>query len=201
MPPRVLAAVVAAAVVLIAGVTYGAVALTSHGGNLAASGRTHNNARLTAPGSSAPSSPGPNPSSSLDSCLLGTWKQTLEQIPDTINGDPVAMSGGYGMIEIFSPDGAATVEYGGGTTYTATVNGNLWSQVVTGTATYDYTIQDGMLLSSDVNAHGTNNLYENGSYNNGGPLSLNTEPARFTCSGDSLQIFSPNGDSEDLTRQ
>ena len=206
LSPRALAACVAAAVVLIGAAAYGAVALTSHGGrNPAASGivngQTRNVARPTAgPSSRASGSPAPSPSSTLDSCLVGTWKQALEQIPDTINGNPVDLSGGYGMIESFASDGIATVQYSG-TTYTVKVNGNLWSEVITGSATYDYTTQDGMLLSSDVNTHGTQDLYENGSYNNGGPLSLNTQPARYTCSGNSLQLFSPNGDSEDLTRE
>lgn len=201
---RALAACAAAAVVVIAGVAYGAVALTSHGGgnsgtNGTVNSKTHNLVRPTdAPTQSIPA---PSPSSTLDSCLFGTWKQTLEQFPNTINGNPVTMSGGYGMTWSFSPNGAATVQYGSGTTWTATVNGNRWSQVDIGSATFDYTTQDGMLLYSDVNAHGTQTLYNNGSYNNGGPLTLNTEPDRYTCSGNSLEVFAPNGDTEILTRE
>jgi hypothetical protein len=196
--PRMLAALMAATAVLSAGLTYGAVALTGHGGgkpqaNGGTSGKTHNVSR--------PSSPAATASSGLDSCLFGTWRQTLEQIPDTINGDPITLSGGYGMIETFSPSGVATMQYGGGITYTATLNGNVWSEVINGSATYDYTTQDGMLLSSNVIANGTQALDENGSYDNGGPLTLNTEPARYTCSGNTLKIFSPNGDNENLTRE
>jgi len=43
-------------------------------------------------------------------------------------------------------------------------------------------------------------LYEPFSYNNGGPLSPNTQPARYTCSGNSLRLYSPNGTSSVLTR-
>jgi hypothetical protein len=182
------------------------VTLAGHGGsnpahNGAVSGKAHLAGPKARPSSSALASPTPSPSSTLDSCLFGTWRQTLEQIPDTINGNPVTLSGGFGVIQTFSPSGVNTIQYGNGATYTVHVNGNLWSEVVTGSATANYTIQDGMLLISDVIAHGTQALYENGSYNNGGPLTLNTEPDRYTCSGNSLQFFEPSGGSVVLTRE
>jgi protein kinase-like protein len=204
---RALAACVAAVVVLISAAAYGAVALTSHAGRTPAAngtvnGRARNVARPTGgPSSPAPGSPTPSPTSTLDSCLFGTWKQTLEQIPDTINGNPVTLSGGSGVIQTFLRDGVSTVEYGKGGTYTVRVNGNLWSEVVTGSGTENYATQDGMLLVTDVIAHGTQALYENGSYNNGGPLTLSTQPERYTCSAASLVEFELNGGSVDLTRQ
>jgi hypothetical protein len=73
-------------------------------------------------------------------------------------------------------------------------------QVDTGRATEYYQTPDGTLLTSDVTAHGTQTLYENGSYSNGGPLTLNTDPDRYTCSGSSPQISAPDGASVDLTR-
>lgn len=169
-----LAACVTAAVLLIAAAAFGAGTLTGRSfGNSAASGPHPQTRNVASPSAAARSrahgSPKPSPSSALDWCLFGTWKQTLEQI------------------------GASTIQYGSGATYTARVNGNLWSEVVTGSGTYNYTTQNGMMLFSDVITHGTQALYENGSYNNGGPLTLSTQPERYTCSASSLVVFEPNG--------
>jgi serine/threonine kinase PknH len=201
MSPWAVAASAAAAAVLVGLAGYGVVALVSNRGhtsnNHVAGG--HGPSRSPSPTAAASKKPSPSPSSTLDQCLIGTWRQTLEQFPDTLDGVPVTFSGGAGVIQVFSPAGVNTLQYSNAT-YTAQENGNTWSQVDNGTATVNYTTQDGMLLSSDLVQSGTWTLYENGSYSNGGPLSENIAPDRYTCSGNSLQLFAPNGDSIDLTR-
>jgi hypothetical protein len=200
------AASVAATAVLVGLAGYGVVALVSnrgHTSNNHVAGGGHGPSRRPSP-TAAPSkkpspSPTPSPSSTLDQCLIGTWRQTLEQFPDTLDGVPVTFSGGAGVIQVFSPAGVNTLQYSNAT-YTAQENGNTWSQVDNGTATVNYTTQDGMLLSSDLVQSGTWTLYEDGSYSNSGPLTENIAPDRYTCSGNSLQLFAPNGDSIDLTR-
>ncbi len=196
-------AAIAAAVVLVGLAAYGVVALTNRG---------HTSHNITDPGQHGPShrprptpkasasaSPKPSPSSTLDQCLIGTWRQTLEQLPDTLDGIPVTLSGGSGVIQVFTAAGVNTLQYSNAT-YTAQENGNSWTQVENGTATVNYTTQDGMLLSSDLVQSGTWTLYENGAFSNSGPLAENIEPDRYVCSGNSLQLFATNGDSIDLTR-
>jgi serine/threonine kinase PknH len=192
-----LIAVSAVAAVLVGLAAYGVVALASDRGNNShnhlASGPSHR------PKPTPSASPKPSPSSTLDQCLFGTWRQTLEQFPDTLDNVPLTFSGGSGVTQIFTSAGVNTIQYSNAT-YTAQGNGNTWTQVENGTATVNYVTQDGMLLSSDLVQSGTWTLYENGSYNNSGPISENIEPDRYVCSGNSLSLYAPNGDSIDLTR-
>jgi len=192
-----LIAVIAVAAVLVGLAAYGVVGLagdrSNNSHNHLATGPSHR------PRPTPSASPKPSPSSTLDQCLFGTWRQTLEQFPDTLDNVPVTFSGGAGVTQIFSAAGVNTLQYSNAT-YTAHENGNTWTQVDNGTATVNYATQDGMLLSSDLVQSGTWTLYENGSYSNSGPLSENIEPDRYLCSGNSLSLYAPNGDSIDLTR-
>lgn len=61
--------------------------------------------------------------------------------------------------------------------------------------------QDGQLLVSHVVTDGTYELFENSSFHSSGALNLNAEPDRYTCSGNTLQLFAPNGSSVVLARQ
>ena len=190
-------AVSAVAAVLVGLAAYGVVALAGNRGN-----SSHNHLATSPshrPRPTPSASPKPSRSSTLDQCLFGTWRQTLEQFPDTLDNVPVTFSGGAGVTQIFSAAGVNTLQYSNAT-YTAHENGNTWTQVDNGTATVNYATQDGMLLSSDLVQSGTWTLYENGSYSNSGPLSENIEPDRYLCSGKSLSLYAPNGDSIDLTR-
>jgi hypothetical protein len=186
-----------AVAVLVGLAAYGVMALVSNGrtNHISLPRPSHS----TSPTAAASKGPTPSPSPTLDSCLFGTWKQTLEQFPGTINGNTVTYSGGSGVIQTFTSAGVNTLTYNNAT-YTAQEGGNTWTEVENGTATVDYTTQDGMLLSSDLVQSGSWTVYEDGSVNNSGPLSENIEPDSYTCSGNSLRLFATNGDSIDLTR-
>ena len=145
-------------------------------------------------------SPSPSPSSTLDPCLFGTWIGTADDVPGTIDNQPVMYTSHGGPTQIFRPDGINVLEFGPSSTDTVRFNGNTWTEVYNGRATAHYETVDGELLVSDVSAHGTQTLLENGSYNNGGPLTLNTQPDRYTCSGNTLTLFVPDGGSEVLKR-
>jgi hypothetical protein len=203
-PRTMVVAAAAAAALLVALVGYGAVVLATgggHGQHPAASG-SPGPGRGARPASSpkALASPSPSPSSTLDPCLFGTWKVVTEDIPDTINGDPVMLVGGIGAVTIFRADGTTEDDYGNGTAWTGHLNGNTWTEVATGRDSGRYQVQNGTLLWSNVSAHGTLALYENGSYNNGAPLSPSTEPDRYICSGNSLHSYAANGASSVFTR-
>ena len=87
-----------------------------------------------------------------------------------INGAQVDATSSSAQKEIDLPDGTMEQPDGTSTTYTAVVNGNTWTNVVTGSATMHYEDSDGMVLISDISAHGTSTLRENGAYNNSTPL-------------------------------
>jgi hypothetical protein len=57
-----------------------------------------------------------------------------------------------------------------------------------------------VLLSSDVSGNGTQTVLENGAYNTSAPLTLNTQPDRYTCSGNSLKLYAPTGGSVVMVR-
>jgi serine/threonine protein kinase len=205
LPRTTVIAGVAAAVLLVGLASYGGLALASRGNSdspsRGASGvarqahGTHHNTSLNAAARTQPS-----PSSAPFTCLLGTWRQNVEDVPSTVNGDNVLYAGGAGAKQTFRPDGINIIDYGDGTDYSVKVNGVTWTQIVKGSATMHYETQDGTLLTSNVSAHGSETILEAGAYNSGGPLTLNTQPDRYTCTGNSLHIFAPNGGSVELTR-
>jgi hypothetical protein len=203
-PSRMMVIAAGAAAVLVAVlVGYGLLALASSGAGptgsrSAAAGSSLRHARGTSLNAAANASP--SPSSTLDSCLFGTWKETVEDNPATINGNPVMYVGGPGVTQTFRPDGINIIDYGNGAHYTVNVNGETWTQITKGSASVHYETRDGVLLSSDASAHGTNTVLENGAYNTGSPLTLNTQPDRYTCSGNSLTLYAPNGGSIVMVR-
>jgi len=144
-------------------------------------------------------SPSPSPTT-VAQCLIGTWTDTGgDSIPNTLNNDPVTYTGGAGGIQVFEPGGINILEYSH-TTDTTHLDGNTWTEVYNGRATVHYVLQNGVLLSSDLSASGTMELLENGSYNNGGPLTLNLDPDNVTCSGNTLRLYATNGASFSYTR-
>jgi Protein kinase domain len=194
---------VAAAVLLAALASYGVLALaspgSSHRPSHAAGARqargTHHATSLNA---AARAQAGL--SSALDPCLFGTWTQIVEDVPSTVNGDNVMYVGGAGAKQIFRSDGNNIADYGNGTDYSVNVNGVTWTEITKGSATMHYETQDGTLLFSNVSAHGSQTILDDGAYNNRGPLTLNTQPERYTCTSNALHIFVPNGGSIELAR-
>jgi hypothetical protein len=195
---------VAAAALVAALAGYGLAALAGGGDSSkhpsAGGSSRHARGSHAVTGLKASAGPSPSPSSTLDPCLFGTWIGTADDVPATINSQPVMYTSHGGPTQIFRPDGINVLEFGPAATETVQVNGNTWTEVYHGRATARYETVNGELLVSDVSAQGTQTLLENGSYSNGGPLTLNTQPDRYTCSGNTLQLFVPDGGSEVLTR-
>jgi hypothetical protein len=193
----------AAVLILIGLAGYGVLNLATSGGHKGA----HPGAGRSAAGLSratgherknAPASPSPTPTTVAE-CLVGTWTETSEDDPSTFNGDPVVWSGGPGVTQIFEPDGTNIFEFHDAR-FTLHLNGNTWTDVDNGRASVHYTVQNGMLLSSDLSASGTVDLLENGALNKSGPLTLDMDPDNVTCSGNTLQLYATDGSSSILTR-
>ena len=200
LPRGALAGAAVAAVLLAALAGYGVFALTRPDGRPSAADRAGLAPHAGHHGRKKPAtSPSPSPTT-VAQCLIGTWTDTGgDSMPNTVNNNPVIYTGGAGGIQIFEPDGINILEYNH-TTDTTHLDGNTWTEVYNGRATVHYILQNGVLLSSNVSASGTMELLENGSYNNGGPLTLNTEPDNITCSGNTLRLYATNGASFSYTR-
>ena len=150
-------------------------------------------AHAAAAATTAAPTPSPSATSGLDPCLVGTWQGVSEEVTNTINNNPVQFSG-TGPNETYRADGTALADYGSsGTDFTANADGDSWVETVKGTATAQYETRDGTLFDSDIRPIGTWTLYENGAYNNGGPLSLETAPEPYTCTQSTLKFYPPNG--------
>jgi hypothetical protein len=190
--PAVIAGM-AAAVLVAALVSYTALASGRLGNqaqrNAGAARRPNAKTRLNATVSASPS-----PASTLDPCLFGTWIGVSESSPGTVNNQQVVYRG-RGGTQIFRPDGINVLEFGPAATETTRLQGNTWTDVFRGRATVRYETVHGQIVSYDVSVHGTSTVLENGYVNNRVPLTLNTQPDLYTCSGSTLKLFVPNGQS------
>jgi hypothetical protein len=137
----------------------------------------------------------------LDSCVVGTWKGVHQVVTNHVGLEPAEFTGPGPVSFILGPDGTGTVSFGAsGETLTATVNGNDWTEVVTGSGTFTYQTSHGSLLFSDVHGTGTQTLYEDGIKNVSAPLTALTTD-QYTCTGNTLRTFAATGTgSAEFTR-
>jgi hypothetical protein len=149
-------------------------------------------------GKSPSASPSPTLAADLDPCLIGTWKSVNANVINQINGQPTEFIG-QGPTATYRANGTGKTDYGKRTVFRATVNGNKWTYIITGYIAWHWRIRGGEERDSHPREHGTLALFDNGVYNNGGPLRLGSGPGRYTCSGNTLQYFSNIG-SETLIR-
>ncbi|HEY6493744.1 MAG TPA: hypothetical protein VIZ43_10745, partial [Trebonia sp.] len=131
----------------------------------------------------------------VDSCLVGTWKDAGDTLDNTIDGQPGRFTGAGGGMEV-SANGSVTEQFGP-ETLTATINGNVWTEVLGGSATMHATTQGGDITFHDVAASpsAAYTLYENGVYDSSGPMSVSTTPTRYTCSASTLRLDWSDGTS------
>jgi hypothetical protein len=131
----------------------------------------------------------------VDSCLVGNWKDAGDVLDNTIDGQTGQFTGTGGGMEV-TADGSGTEQFGP-ETLTATIAGNVWTEVLGGSATMHVTTRDGDMVFSDVAASpdASYKLYENGIYNNSGPMSVSTTPTRYTCSSSTLRLYWSDGSS------
>ena len=86
----------------------------------------------------APSA-GAKKSYAVDSCLVGTWKDAGDVLDNTIEGQPSQFTGKGGNLAV-NTDGRITQQFGP-ETLTATIDGNVWTEVLRGSATMRATTQ------------------------------------------------------------
>jgi hypothetical protein len=168
--------------------------LGNHGGSAPAA--KHGLAAAPARHTTAPRSASPSPSTTLDSCLIGSWKATSDNLINKIYGESVEFTG-KGATLVVRADGSSVTDWTG-MVLSANVNGNSWTDVFKGSASVHLETADGFILQSDVTpSKGAEwTLKENGAYSNSGPLSAEPGPERYTCAGNSLREFADNGSDE-----
>jgi hypothetical protein len=158
----------------------------SHGRSTgtASTGRTQKGAAGTSP-SQTPA---------VDPCLVGTWIVTLQQVTNFINTEPIQFAGDNGLTVVVRADGQVTESWSNAE-LTAEVGGNDWEEIINGTASYDLKTEGTQMIFSNQSVSGSYKLLENGSYNNGGQLTLEQGNATYSCSAGSIRESTPNGES------
>ena len=185
----------------------GVLALGGHGGNSrapqtpATAARSLAAARTTGPvtpSTSARTTPSASVKTSyaVDSCVVGNWKDAGDVLDNTQNDGQTAQFTGQGGGMQIGADGHVKQEFGP-ETLTATINGNVWTEVLTGSATMHATTSHGEMVFSDIAASpdAGYKLYENGIYQNAGPMSVSTSPTRYTCSSSTFRLYWSDGTS------
>jgi serine/threonine kinase PknH len=187
-----LAAGVAAAVVLAAAIGY-AVTVLHHGSasHSPTAGPSASPAASHGPSTAASATP-PASAAVVDPCLVGTWNVTLQQVINTINGEPAQFSGDNGWTVTVQASGAASENWTN-SVMTAEVNGNDWEEIINGTASYDIKTEGTQVIFGNQSASGTEELLENGVYNNSTALSLEPGTATYSCSGNTFRETQPDG--------
>jgi hypothetical protein len=179
----------------------GVLALGGHGGHSLAPGTpasaTHSPAATPTPtaATAVAPAPGAKTSDAVDSCLVGNWKDAGDVLNNTIEGQPGQFTGAGGGLEVMA-DGDVTQQFGP-ETLTGTIDGNVWTEVLAGSATMRAATSKGDLTFSDIAASpdASYKLYENGVYNSTGPMSVSTAPNRYTCSASTLRLYWSDGTS------
>ncbi|MDP9794689.1 actin-like ATPase involved in cell morphogenesis [Catenuloplanes nepalensis] len=133
-------------------------------------------------------SPAPSVSPGLDPCVVGVWKQQKYVIENTIDGEPTDFTGYDTGTDTYRADGTYEVVYSG-SPFKATVRGDNWEHIVTGSITGRYTTTGGELTATDATASGTSKLLLNGKLDNSRNLTTSDDPSSYECDDDTLVIY------------
>jgi eukaryotic-like serine/threonine-protein kinase len=139
-----------------------------------------------------PVKPSPTPSPTLDACVVGTWQEVTDHTTLKVNGTPVVFTS-HGVIQDFEADGTEVADYGNGIIYTGTLNGNLLTLIVKGSASEHYQTTKGELLSSHIVSHLTGSLYTNLTFNETVRFTLDSAAELYSCSGNTLTESTTDG--------
>jgi hypothetical protein len=121
----------------------------------------------------------------IDKCVVGTWRVTSAKERVDMDGTLTEFTARGGTVELKS-DGTGRTDYGSGVTYTGKVSGQSVAITFTGSATYSFKTSDGSFTFSNPSANGTATVKVNGTTTTTIPLDMDTKPAKYECSGNSL---------------
>ena len=116
-------------------------------------------------------------------------------LTNTIQGQTTQFTGKGGGLQI-APNGGVTQQFGP-ETLTGTIDGDVWTEVLGGTAAMHAKTGGGKITFSniDVSADAGYKLYKNGVYDSAGPTSVSTTPTRYTCTPTTLRLIWSDGSS------
>jgi hypothetical protein len=126
----------------------------------------------------------------VDECVIGTWRMSHyeEDVPVTGYGN-VKFTGEGAEVRL-RVDGTGVTDYKDGTTFNATVDGVVYKLVVSGTVSFGYRTSNGTFSFSGVTASGQETLTRTDTGQQvTQDLTGSSDPANYTCSGDSLTEF------------
>jgi len=131
----------------------------------------------------------------IDACLVGNWKDAGDVLVNTIDGQQGHFTGRGGGMRV-NADGDVAQQLGP-ETLTATIDGNTWTEVLSGSVTMRAATRHGDLVFSNVFASpdASYKLYENGIFNSTGPMSVSSVPMRYSCSSSTLRMYWSDGRS------
>lgn len=122
----------------------------------------------------------------VDGCVVGRWRVSShsERLPISGTGD-VTFTGDGTRMDL-DADGTGLTDYGRGTEFRATVDNRPVVLTLAGTVRYSFRTANGAISFSDVKPEGTATITIDGVELRREPLQANNDPARYTCSGDTL---------------
>ncbi len=157
-------------------------------------------------GPSSTGTPTPTRSSVIDSCLVGKWQVTSEQLT-------VDFGSTYGEVDltlvdkytiVFNADGTATENYGTQVEFDATTSGHSFSWLQSGTLDYDLRTSGGKMTFSASVPKGQYAAYVDSSKIDSGTNTFSYNNMSYTCAGDSMSREASNSsrtiDSMRMTR-
>jgi len=122
---------------------------------------------------------------SVDKCLVGTWKVTSSRQKVVDNTGAFDLTGS-GWKVVNRADGTGEVDYGSNSRVSGTYSGATVELRISGKYTYRYATVNGTVTSTDIQVSGTVAYYINGSQTTSEPLSIDNQPATYTCAGDKV---------------
>jgi hypothetical protein len=127
---------------------------------------------------------GARSSAVIDSCLVGTWTVTKASQEFPISGVGSVHLVAQGTTEtLIRADGTAEDNYGNDTRYEGSLSGHTYTLDVSGRVRYTIRTANGTITYVAPSAIGTVTLSVDGVKATSVPLSVSTDPAHYTCSG------------------
>lgn len=123
--------------------------------------------------------------SGVDRCVVGSWRVTSAKEKVEQQGTVVEFTARGGTVDL-KADGTGKTDYGSGVVYTGRVSGQSVTITFTGSATFNFKTVDGSFTFSNPVANGSAAVKVNGTQTTSIPLTMDTKPAKYTCSGNRL---------------